>query len=253
MFEEILKKIGLSDKETRVYLAALKLGPSPVRKIAVVADVNRGTAYDILKSLIAQGLVSYYHKEKNQYFVAEDPEKLTDFLESKKNELNKTKEEICSIIPQLKSIHDNAGDKPVVKYYEGSTGIKTVLTDVIETCINTGEMEYYVYSSSTIKEHLYKSYKNFTEDRIKAGLKVKTISIGPGGDTKGLDERKWLSKDESSPTYTLIYGNKMAMISVDSNGRPIGVIVEDKNIYLTQIIIFESLWNSLKQKEVKIK
>jgi len=37
----------------------------------------------------------------------------------------------------------------------------------------------------------------------------------------------------------------MAMISVDSNNNPIGVIIEDFNIYKTQKMIFEFIWDKL--------
>ncbi len=148
MIEGILKKIGLSDKEINIYLSCLKLGPSSVRRIAEVADVNRGTAYDILRSLIELGLVSYYHQDKHQYFIGEDPAKLKDALESRQQQLEKTKEEIDKIIPLLKSIYDKAGEKPVAKYYEGANGIRTILKDVIEIC-GAASKQYYVFSSST--------------------------------------------------------------------------------------------------------
>ncbi len=244
MVEQILQKIGLSDKEIKVYLASLKLGPSSVRRIAEAADINRGTTYDILRSLIDTGLASYYHKDKKQYFVAEDPEQLKETLNQKKQQLERMKAEVDSIIPQLRSMHDNAGLKPVVKFYDGYPGIKTILQDVIAAC-QRADKEYYVYSSSAIKSFLYNTYPEFSKDRISAGINVKVISFGPGGETRGLDERKWLTRKESSPTYTLIYGGKVAMISVDQNQKPIGVIIEDVNIYQTQKMLFEFVWNKL--------
>ncbi len=63
---QILKKLGFDEKDIRLYLILLSLGPSPVRKVAQATGINRGTAYDILKQLVKQGLVVYYHKEKNQ-------------------------------------------------------------------------------------------------------------------------------------------------------------------------------------------
>jgi len=245
MFEITLKNLGLSDKEIAIYLACLKLGPSSVRKIAETSDINRGTAYDILKSLINLGLVSYYHKDKNQYFIAEDPKRLNEVLNQRQEKLEKMKTEVEEIIPQLKSMYDNAESKPVAKFYEGGNGVKTILQDVINSCVELNQKEYYIYSSSTIKEFLYQAYPSFSKDRIKSGVKVKVISIGPGGETRGLDERKWLTKKESAPTYTLIYAGKTAMISVDSSNNPIGVIIEDKNIYQTQKMTFEFIWEKL--------
>lgn len=245
MTEKVLQKIGLSDKEIKIYMTCLRLGPSPVRKIAESSAINRGTAYDILKSLIDLGLISYYHKDKRQYFIAEDPDKLKDALIQKQQDLEKVKDEVDKIIPELKSIYNKAGDKPVVKFYEGYSGIKIVLQDVIKTLQDADDKEYYVYSSSSIKEYLYGVYPEFSDDRIKAGISVKVISIGSGGETRGLDKRKWLTKKESSPTYTILYGGRMAMISVDKNNKPIGIIIEDDNIYQTQIMSFEFIWNKL--------
>ncbi|OGY45532.1 MAG: hypothetical protein A2729_01965 [Candidatus Buchananbacteria bacterium RIFCSPHIGHO2_01_FULL_39_14] len=245
MLENILQKIGLSDKEIKVYLACLKLGPSPVRKVAQVAEINRGTTYDILRALIKLGLVSYLHQDKHQYFIAEDPAKLKDALEQKQEQLEKTKTEIDQIIPQLKSIYNLAGEKPVAKFYDGEAGVKTILQDVLSACGKSGEKQYHVYSSATIKKYLYRVYSNFSKDRISAGIKVKVISIGPGGQTVGLDERKWLSQETGAPTYTIIYAGKIAMIAVDSENHPIGILIEDKNIFQTQKMIFEFIWSKL--------
>ena len=154
------------------------------------------------------------------------------------------KAEVDSIIPQLRSMHGNANLKPVVKFYDGYPGIKTILQDVIAGC-QRSDKEYYVYSSSAIKSFLYNTYPEFSKDRISAGINVKVISFGPGGETRGLDERKWLTRKESAPTYTLIYAGKVAMISVDQNQKPIGVIIEDVNIYQTQKMMFEFIWNKL--------
>ncbi|MCK4799448.1 TrmB family transcriptional regulator, partial [Candidatus Parcubacteria bacterium] len=49
MLEKSLHEFGLKEKEIKIYLALLDLGPSSIRKIAELAKVNRGTSYDILK------------------------------------------------------------------------------------------------------------------------------------------------------------------------------------------------------------
>ena len=85
--ETLLKKFGLSDKEIAVYEALIELGPSPVRLIAQKSKVNRGTTYDILKSLLDTGLVTYFNKQTHQYFSAEPPEKLISALSDKQQQL----------------------------------------------------------------------------------------------------------------------------------------------------------------------
>ena len=48
-----LEHLGLSDKEAKVYLAALEMGPSPVQDISHKAHVNRATTYVMIESLAA--------------------------------------------------------------------------------------------------------------------------------------------------------------------------------------------------------
>jgi len=242
----ILKQLGFSEKETQVYLALLNLGPAPVRQIAQKAQINRGTTYDILKSLIKRGLVSYYHQDRHQYFLAEDPDKLKDYLEDRRKELDAVKQQMENVIPEMKSIYNKAGQKPVARYYEGTRAIKTILQDVLKIMNEAEEKEYYVYSSSDVRAYLYKDFPNFAKERVRLSIKVKAIAIGSGGALWGLDERRWLSKKEGSPTYIIIYDKKVALISLSPDKVPHGVIIEDKNIFATQKIIFESLWKNLK-------
>lgn len=246
--EKTLKKIGFSDKEISVYLTLLQQGHSSVRKLAAAAKVNRGTTYDILKSLRQQGLVSYYHQDTKQYFVAEDPDTLKQFLKNKQQALDESKEELSSAIPELKSYYEKQSEKPVVKYYEGSAGIKTILTDVLKTMAGVPEQkrEYYVYSSADIRNYLYKDYPNFSKDRVKWKIKVKIIALGEGGEPLGLDERRWLSQKQGSPTYTIIYNHKTAYISVTKAKTPLGIIIEDSGLAKTQRFIFDHIWKTLK-------
>ncbi len=238
-------KFGLSDKEIAVYLSLLKLGPSPVRKVASEAGVNRGTTYDILKSLQDQGLVSYFHEEKRQYFIAEDPKALIGALDSKKLKIDSLRSDLLALLPEFRSIQYVIEERPVVKFYEGLQGIRTILQDVLTSTEDYDNKEYCVFSSADVKNYIYQALPNFTEERISLGIKVKVISLSVGGEEAALSQRKWLSGSGGVPTYTLIYAGKVAMISTNNKKQPHGVIIEDKNLHQTQKIIFDSLWNKI--------
>jgi sugar-specific transcriptional regulator TrmB len=249
MIVEKLLQFGLDEKEISVYLALISLGPSPVRAISAKAGVNRGTTYDILKGLIGHGLASYYHQygkgDKKQYFVAEPPEKIVSAIEKKILDFNALKESVKTSLPELESLYEKSGAKPVSKYYEGTSGLRVILQDVIGTMAGAKEKEYYVYSSADIRSYLYKAYANFNRDRLKAKISVKVIALGRGGELAGMDERKWMSQEQAAPTYILIYSGKVAMISIAGSGDPVGVVVEDGALYETQKMIFEFNWNKL--------
>lgn len=241
-----LIEFGLSDKEREVYLALLKGGAQPVRKVALSAGVNRGTTYDILKNLITQGLVTYHHKEKRQYFIAEDPEVFAEALKDKEKNISNLRQQLNEIVPQMRSLYDSSGGKPVVRYYEGVKGVNTILGDVLDVAGDNGK-EYAVYSTADLRPYLHAAYPTFTEERIRRGVKVRVIAIGEGGQLKGLDERRWLSKKTSvdAPTYSLIYNNKIALLSVGADKQPFGMIIEDPGISATQKYLFDWTWRQL--------
>lgn len=250
MFVENLRQFGLNEKEISVYLALISLGPSPARLVAQKAGVNRGTTYDILKGLVALGLAAHYKQYnrsgKKQYFAAEPPRKILNAIEAKKRDLEMLKAQVDKDLPELELLYEKSGAKPVAKYYEGSTGLRIILQDVLLTMGQAGrDKTYFVYSSADIKEYLYKAYPDFNKDRLRAKIANRVVSLGRGGELAGLDERRWMQREHGAPTYILIYNGKVAMISLSAAAEPVGVVIEDEALYKTQKMIFEFIWSSL--------
>lgn len=239
-----LQDIGFSEKEIKVYLTLLTGGPSSVRKLAKDTGLNRGSVYDALKSLQQSGLVGFYQKHKKQFFIAEDPEKLLEVIEHKERAVSSLRRDVTEMLPELRSLYVHGGTKPVVKYYEGAKGVNIILRDVLRTMSENSDKTYRVYSSSLLRDYLYKEFPHFTRERIARGLRVKVIAIGPGGDEQSLSERRWLPA-EGAPTYSIIYGNKVAFVSLDKNDALIGVLVEDERISATERLVFEHVWQTL--------
>jgi sugar-specific transcriptional regulator TrmB len=242
---QAIAQAGLNEKEVTVYVALLELGPSPVRTIAVRTGINRGTTYEVLKSLIDFGLVSYFHKTRHQYFTAEHPRKITALLELRQHELEQTQQLMKDVVPLLEAKITSTSGQPRVRFFEGLQGVRAILEDVLSTMTETPAKEYVVYSSADVREHLYLGFHDFAKKRVKLGIQVRTIAMGPGGKLWGLDERRWLSGSPHSPTYQIIYAGKLALISLDDRGRPVGTIVEDERIAKTQRLIFDQLWDTL--------
>jgi sugar-specific transcriptional regulator TrmB len=245
MDKSILKKIGLNDKEIKIYLTLLEYGAISVRGLSELSGINRGTAYDILKRLQELGLVSYYHEDTKQKFVAEDPARLLDLVEQNEQDLRKAKESIKGIIPELCLLQDRGDRHPTSKLYEGFKGVRSILEDVLAVMSQGESKEYFVYSATELSEDINKAYPDFTKARIKRGIAVKAISLAEGGKTHGLDERRWLGTHDKSATFIIIYEGRCAFISRDARQMPVGVIIENADIYETQKLIFLRLWEAL--------
>lgn len=245
-YESVLMELGLTPKEARIYLALLKEGPSSVRQLASATGINRGTVFDILKALQSSGLVRFYNEKTRQYFVAAPPEKLRELGEERAEQVERANKSLSELVPELESLYDNGDKHPAARLYEGLEGVRTILEDVLETMASwQGPKEYFAYSSSAVRDAgLYAAFPDYTQQRIQAGIHVKTISLGPGGTTSGLDERKWIDAIEGAPTYVLMYGGKVANIFLGKK-ELMGVIMENRGIYETQRLLFLELWHKL--------
>lgn len=241
----LLHELGFADRETKVYLMLLSGGPSSVRKLAKDTELNRGSVYDALKNLQSAGLIGFFQKHKKQFFVAEDPEKLLEVVENRERQVVSLRRNVAEVLPELKSLHVHGGAKTVVKYYEGPKGVNIILRDVLRTMSESSDKTYRIYSSSLLRDYLYKEFPQFTRERIARGLKVKVIAVGAGGEDQSLAERRWLSERQGSPTYSIIYASKVAFVSLDKNEAPIGVMIEDARIADTERMIFEHVWRTL--------
>ena len=114
-----LENLGLSEKESRVYISLLELGKANVTRIAELSKIKRPTAYVLLEELRKKRLVLKVPHVKNALFIAQDPD---DFFQES---LKKVKE-AHSTLSQLKSIHKK-DNKVSTMYFEGEEGVRDAL------------------------------------------------------------------------------------------------------------------------------
>ena len=241
---EIFKKLGMSDKVAQIYQSLLSLGPSSVRSLAEHSGLNRGSTYDALKWLEDHGLVTFYHKDTKQYFVAEHPDRLLSLVREKKVENERLEREVERSMPEFMALHHKGGERPVA-HYVSARELNTILEDVLATCEHSEEKMYRIYSTESVREFLYEEFPTFSDARIAKGISVRVIAIGDGGQLRGLDQRKWLVSSEPMSTYIIIYPGKTAYISLDAKKQPVGVVIQNDGIYQTEKHIFDTLWNTI--------
>ncbi|OGH64710.1 MAG: hypothetical protein A2821_04650 [Candidatus Magasanikbacteria bacterium RIFCSPHIGHO2_01_FULL_41_23] len=244
MKNELLKKIGFSDKTAQVYMGILQLGPSSVRNLAEFCGLNRGSTYDSLKWLGDRGLVSFYEKKSKQHFVAESPARLRSLIKEETHNLEQASLELERSVPELEALYNRGGDRPIARYFS-SIELPAILNDVLLTCEQSQEPKYRAYSTEGIRDHLYANFSTFSDVRVAKNISVRVIALGEGGELRGLDERKWLSAPETKPTYIILYPSKAAYISLNVQNEAVGVVIENDGVYETQVHIFDALWKTL--------
>ena len=73
-----LEKVGLKEKEAKIYIALLKHGSSLANKLAKETNILRASIYDYLEVLLDKGLITYAIISGKKYFQAVEPEKIID-------------------------------------------------------------------------------------------------------------------------------------------------------------------------------
>ena len=129
MIEQALKQIGLTEGEIKVYLALLELGSCSTGKITKKSEISGSKVYEVLERLEKKGLVSSVKTNNVKYFEATDPQRIVDYLDEKKKDIENEKEEIEKIIPQLILKQSNS-IKSEVNVFTGFKGAKNVFEKV---------------------------------------------------------------------------------------------------------------------------
>lgn len=242
-----LQKIGLSEKEAAVYLALLELGSDTVQNIAEKSKVNRATSYVILDSLIKKGIVSTVEKGKKTYYAAESPQELIRLIKLEETELKERERELKSMLPQLKAMYNLAENKPVVRFYEGKEGLKTMSDELFRVKDKKNVVMFY---SVDAVENIFNKQerKEMSEERIKKGIQLKSIVAQKTGDLfpAKLSKRRIIPLEKYKfKSDIAIFDNKVRIASLGKN--PSGVIIEDKDIADSLRTIFELAWDATKK------
>lgn len=179
--EQALIKLGLSEKEAKVYLATLELGEDTVQNIAKKAGVNRATTYVILEKLMGLGLVSSIEHDKKTKFIAESPTELGNILEEEKRQVDSRKHHLDEAMSQLMAVYNTKKGKPVVRYFEGAEGLTTMDSYGIDEVKEISKERLSIFPMDIVEEYFPQKRQSSLQRRLKAKIKSRTIYTHRGG------------------------------------------------------------------------
>lgn len=251
MNELDLKGIGLTDGEIKVYLTLLELGSSTTGPIIDKSGVARSFIYNILEKLLEKGLISYTVKEKTKYYHAADPNRIFDYIEKKKEELDAGKEKIAKIMPMLLSLRTSS-PKTEIQVYEGFAGLQTASGHYFDKCKKGDEayaMGIYYFQEEKYHEHWQYDHK----ERVKRGIKIKLL-FNKGTDRKILENRnsfkdsdaRYMNSDIQTESWFMIFKD-VTQIYLQDKKKPIVVEITNKQIADTFKAYFEDYWKNTKK------
>ncbi len=237
--EEKLGRLGISGNLYRVYRAAIELGEVPVSELAASTGLARTTTYDAVLRLEEEGLLRIEGADRKRHVVAHDPSVLLEYVAARRVM-------VTEMMPELRSMYNQAKGKPKTRFYEGAEGIRTVLWDSLNASVSLRA----TFSMSELREVPgLEEINRYRDARIAKGISMRVIrsrsrdtdDIWPASEAE-LRELRWAPAGTSVAMTTLIYGNCVAMIS--SKRENYGLIIESAEYAQHHSMLFDAFWTS---------
>lgn len=229
-----LRKLGLTEREAKIYLASLELVQATAYEIAKKVNTSRPTVYRVLKDLEKKKLVSQNKKGKKTCFTASSPEELLGMLKLKRREAEEQEREFLRIISILQTKY-SSNNKCKIKVYKGAKSHKGLLE--IFSATPSKEIKVIFFGSKTI---------NLKSEYLKIQNRLRTIVIKElhFGDIKSKNSPKYIEQKtlaaNPSPNsiMTIIITDKVIVLR-----KNMGLYIENENIKDVFDLMFSTMWN----------
>lgn len=245
MMIDQLQKLGLTQKEAALYIAALELGsPSAVSTLAKKASINRTTAYDILEQLVHKGILIVQKKSSGRFYQAMPPAKLIAHLKEESKKFERLAEEAEKIMPELNS-HFRPSGRPKIYFYEGEEGLIRAYEETL-----TSSEEILAYASDQANQDAVPWYfPKYYERRTQKGIPIRAIFPDtPKDRQRHARDKEELRQSRIVPKNILdftpeinFFDNK---IMIADWKEKLGIIIESKEIAKAFKQTFELAWEA---------
>ncbi|MBI5065468.1 hypothetical protein HZA97_04460 [Candidatus Woesearchaeota archaeon] len=243
--ELALKTLGLSERESRVYLALLDLGPTTTSKIIRKTGIASSKIYDVLEKLEHKGLVTHIIEKGKKKFHPTNPEKLFDLIKEKESAINEA-------LPTLKLMFEKTAEEVNAEIYKDKEGLKHVLEGIIKEKKTLYAMGTGGQASIVLPYFMPHFYKKAKDNKIK----IKVLSIDNEKTRKQAKELtkefnnmqfKFLPKQMRDLMIMLIYGDKVVIMPLTPSieSVPLAILVKSKESADSYVEYFEWAWNSV--------
>ncbi len=240
---------GLTDKQARVYLSALSLGPSTAQEISNASQITRSTTYSLIESLLELGLMNSVEKGSKRMFTADAPERMVDMLQMQADALMKRREILEAALPELAAVEHVNKSRPRVYYYEGKEGIKRLAKRFEQQEGDFFEIVPLDVLREFFDDHEFEDHRDtLVKKHSMMGRILITSKEEPHGTIEKVRDRYgWEARyiePASVPVrgHVSVKGDEVYAFSYD--GLPIGVVMESSAMAGAMRAVFEMAWSS---------
>jgi|TARA_Y100000310_G_scaffold28357_1_gene26975 sugar-specific transcriptional regulator TrmB len=239
--------IGLTEGESKVYLALLELGSSTSGPIIDKSGVAKSIIYQLLEKLIQKGLVSYIIKEKTKHYQAAEPNKLIDYVDKRAKILQDNKLKLEQALPEL-LLKQKEAKPSEVTVFEGYKGMITVHEHTYSRLKRGGEY-FFLGIPPEQPKHFHAYWKRDHIRRSKTGIKCRLLfhsktspDILKNRNKFDNCDARYMPLDMETPAWFMGYSNVSVIGFPSSN--PITIEIINQEIADSFKAYFDSFWKN---------
>ncbi len=246
MDTKILKELGLSANEVRVYLALLSLGKTTTGPLVKKSGIPSSKIYSTLDSLVSKGIVGYVLEGKMKYFSANRPETLEHLLDLKEKELGTIKDELTKMLPSLNAEFAQERADYSVEVFEGLRGIKSVY-DLALSNAKEGDVMYTLGYPQLASELLNAYFKEYHKKIAKKKLDIRIIYdydtwFAKERESRPHAQQRILPKGIHTPGFMHITKEHVAIMVVTEKQKT-AILIKNREVAQSYKQYFELIWN----------
>ena len=171
---KILKEIGLTDGEIRVYKALINLGKASSGPIMKKSGISSSKIYLILEKLINKGIVSFVIENNVKKFQVTNPKNLVEYVNKKQKELEKVRGQTENFALQLTKTLGNYEEESA-QIYKGFAGLRVAFQNIIDELEKGDDYLAFSFSKEEYSKKVMIFFDNLHPQRIEKGINTKII------------------------------------------------------------------------------
>ncbi len=246
---DALRKLGLTDHETRVYLALVELGQSKVGGILRLSGIPSSKVYITLEKLLNKGLVSYVLEGKHKTFMVAGMSNLNALLQRREAELAQLKTQLEPVAALVDRALENKS-LAQTRVFIGIGGYKSMLEQSLLELTHSEGMRTLGIPHG-LNEILEDYLLDWNKRRIAKKLPMRIIyeAGSPYGKKREIMRHtrvRYLPKDIVPLSWTYVYADNVVLCALKPEFTTI--VIKSEAICESYKKYFDLIWEKSKEK-----
>lgn len=245
MDTSLFTNLGMTNAETKVYLALVQVGLTTTGKLIKQSGLQKSTVYAALETLQQEGYVRTSVRNHVQYFMAEDPNIMTQKVQLMQDQCQKTVTELNALKKQGTEEHVQS------MIYEGFKAVVSSLQHRL-TIVKNGE-EILIFGSFAANPETKAAVfalQNVNREAAKKGIKIRVLFNKQMNKTTLAQFYERLKNTtvkyihETTPVGIAVYHDFIYTLVWTDTRNPTAVLTQSKTIAAMYRSFFEGLWKA---------